>query len=127
MSFNGSVSIGAGQFRTLQELIAAAVATRTYTSAQIKAEAISRLMNQLGINGGYITPAAIGLYMIDAYKGVRNGVVTSQADWAAIDFTASPGGGQPLPAAALILLPSSVATRVIYNSTGAPITIYVDV
>lgn len=122
--FNGSIVIGAGEFKTIQELIAAALAARTYASAGSEADAMSRA-NQFG-SGGYIIPAAVGCYIIDAYKGVVNGVATQSA-WAAGDFTMAPGGGQPLPAASQTLIAFSLGNRVIYNSTGAPITIYLDI
>lgn len=90
MNFNGQVLIAAGAFKTWYQLIIAAVAARDYDEAAEEARVISMWRQPIGVNMTF-KPSA-NIYTVDAWKGNVNGVIT-QAEWAAGDFTASPGGG----------------------------------
>lgn len=92
--FYGSLKNPAGERHTLSELVAAAINARTYVSAQAKADALSRFRNVTVCNVA-ITPKDGTIYLMDAYKGVSNGIV-NPALLVAGDFTAEPGGGIPL-------------------------------
>jgi hypothetical protein len=125
IQFNGVVLLESGAFKTIQELIQAAIEARDYDTPTQKAEAKSR-MNPCIVGEGFIRPAA-DVYMSDAYKGVRNGVV-DQSAWAAGDFTQSPGGGETLAADVSRHFSNGVhlGGRVLYNA-GADVQIFVDV
>jgi hypothetical protein len=93
MFFQGSVKILAGTFKTYQELIVAAITARAYVSAQAKLDDISRVKAQ-AVCEVFTNPQG-DIYVMNAWKGVVNGVATQSA-WAAGDFTAEPGGGEKL-------------------------------
>lgn len=98
-NFQGKVKILAGEFRTLQELILAALGARTFNSnadlnAKQKAHAQSMWTATFSIHTK-IKPAT-NVYLLDAYKGNTNGVI-DQTKWAAADVTvADQGGGELL-------------------------------
>lgn len=101
---NAAVKITGGEFRTLMELIHAAIDARTYIAPNggaadlaEKAKQKQRYVSSAAVNV-FINPAGAGdLYMMDVFKGVRNGIAT-QATWLAADFTNQPGGGELLGA-----------------------------
>ncbi len=132
MLFNGSVKITGGEFRTLQELITAAINARTYsadgpTNTTLKADAVSRIKAAQSMELRLSTKTGAGdVYMMDAFKGVRNGV-TTQASLAAGDFTAEPGGGEVLKATVVKQLQvgrQELSNRLIYAAADA--IIYID-
>lgn len=90
MIFNGQVKITGGQFKTWYQLIIAAIAARDWDSQEQEDAAVSRWRQAICTHIRF--KPDVNMYTIDAFKGIINGVVT-QADWAAGDFTASPGGG----------------------------------
>lgn len=121
--FNGSLLIADGEFKTIGELIRAAIDARDLTAAQKSAEK-SRWRCAV-VEEGFLKPAGT-LYMLDAYKGVVNGVAT-QADWQATDFTQVPGGGEPLDAdlSRHFDRKTPLDSLVLYNMTGSDVTVYV--
>lgn len=113
MNFNGNVKILAGTFKTWQELIRTALASRTYVSVDERARVISMWQAQVSAHLKF-KPAA-NIYIADSWKGNINGVITQSA-WAAGDFTGSPGGGQLFDGGLDYELtnPVMLANRVIY-------------
>lgn len=65
------------------------------------------------------------IYMVDAYKGVTNGVVVG-ADWADADFTA---GGAVLAAGVSRRIGNgaNLNERVVYQNSGADVTVYLEI
>jgi hypothetical protein len=123
--FNGNLEIENGAFKTLGELIRAAVGNRTGISAAAVAAEQSRWRCAV-IGEGFLRPADGDLYSIDAFKGVVSGVAV-QADWNAADFTKSPGGGEPLAADISRHFDhgTSADSLVLYNGSGATVHIYI--
>lgn len=117
-----------GEFRTWQELIIAAIDARTFvampgmTAVQVKAAYKAWFIAKHAAET-FINPAA-NIYMIDAFKGVLNGV-TTQATWAAGDFTAVPGGGELLTEGKRHGHKFELGSRVVYSAVD--VTIYLDV
>lgn len=125
--FSGSVSLPNNTPMTIGELVQAAIAARTYPTAQAETDAINRA-NPLIVGEGFVRPKVTDVWMIDAYKGVRNGVVIA-ADWAAGDFTMVPGGAQQLIAEESTHFNNGVdlATRVLFQDSGAAVVLHIDV
>lgn len=123
----GSVLLPAGEFRTFQELIDSAIAARVYPAQfpNAQSDARSRCSN-METKGGVLV-SSVALYIIDAYKGVKNGR-TDQTAWSPSDFVNVPGGGQLLTAnvPAEFTPGTHLYACVVYAPAG-PATIYLDV
>lgn len=99
--FQGSVKITGGEFRTYQELILTALDSRTFdtddgaNNSAIKEQVSSRFRAATAAN--VFTNPDGEIYIMDCFRksGIVGGV-TDQAMWAAVDFTAAPGGGEKL-------------------------------
>lgn len=121
--FTGTVLIEDGEIKTFQELIQAAIGERDYPTAQAKSDAISR-MNPCVPYKCRANPEA-DVYMLEAFKGVRNGVVIA-ADWDSADFTAADGGADILKANVPRDLDGrNLGALVIHNASGGDVTILV--
>lgn len=95
-TYQGSVKALAGLFKTYMELIHTGIDARTYSAvgardAEIKLALKRRFTAQTA--AGVFTNPTGPIYVIDAFKGNVNGIIT-QASWAAGDVTAEPGGGE---------------------------------
>ncbi|HKS27834.1 MAG TPA: hypothetical protein VJS44_08445 [Pyrinomonadaceae bacterium] len=126
--FNGSAVLTDDTVMTLQELLQAAITARTFPSAQQRTDMVNRFVGGRTIVNGFMHPMA-DIYMMDAYKGVRNGV-TIAADWTTPDdFTDEPGGGELLEGDLRRHFdhPIDIGNRVLYQNTGADVVIYFDV
>lgn len=131
-NFNGSVVLPNNTPLTLQQLIAAAITARTYPAGATGAEqaAIDRFGGGLLARQSIIRPLG-DIYMLDAYAGVLNGVVSANDGvvLAAGHFTAEPGGGELLQANMEKTLADGVApgSRVLFQNTGGDVVIYLDI
>lgn len=134
--FNGNVVLPDDTPMTYQQLILAAIAARTYSATgavntREKAAATSRFT---------ATPVAElscwprgDIYIMDAFKGVRNGAVIA-GQLLEADFTLSPGGGQIIVATQGKDYASGfhangvdIGSRVVYQHSGADVVIDLDV
>lgn len=126
IQFNGSVVLVDGVPATMQELVQAAIAARDYGSAAKTAAEGSRF--QGGRMGeGFLRPTA-DIYMIDAYKGIKATGKVDTASWAAVDFTAEPGGGELIAQGVEKHFNNGVdiQSRVLFQNSGGNVTVYCD-
>jgi hypothetical protein len=124
--FNGVVTIGAGAIKTVQELIQEAIEDRTYATAQIQADEISRWYGATPLKG-VLQPVDGDIYVVDAYKGVLNGKVTNAKDGVtliAADFTGDPAADIWAPGQVKDLQSVYLGGQVVYAV--AETNIYID-
>lgn len=77
LNFSGRVVLPNETPKTIGELIRAAIDLRDLTPAQKSAE--KSRWNPAICFEGFVMPAADGVYMLNAFKGVRNGVLRQHA------------------------------------------------
>lgn len=129
--FNGSAVLPDDTPLTAQQLIQAAIEARTYPSAKQKSDAKRRWTSVVS-GGGFFRPQG-NVYTIDAYKGVRNGIVINDESddpiWIEADFTASPGGGEIVEGGTSRYFDKEIdfGHTVLYQHSGADVVIYFNV
>lgn len=99
ITINTSVLLPGDTPMTYMELVYLAIDSRTYSSdpdtdAAQKTQA-KNFFTATTVGEGFVG-CATPVYVIDAYKGVQNGV-TDAAEWEEADFTNETGGGNLLP------------------------------
>jgi hypothetical protein len=134
LTFIGSVQLPDSTPMTLQDLIVSAIAQRNYSAdntqnAALRAQEQARWKRALKAEG-FVEPQG-DVYMIDAYKNVRNGVAAAPGNWPtmAADFTSANGGGARLQfqVSRHFKFQSSFGSRVLYQASGGPVQIYLEI
>lgn len=128
IQFNGSAQLPDNSPKTIQELVQAAIAARTYGTQAQEDDAVNRFGGGRTISEGFMRPEGGDIYMMDAYKNVTNGQASATGWTLPGDFTAVPGGGEPVTDGTDKHFNNGVdpGSRVLWQNTGAAVTIYFD-
>lgn len=123
---NTSIVLANNTVKTILELLQAAIAARTYPSQPQEDAEVSHYGGGVHINEGFFRPVGSDVYMMDAYKGVLNGV--ADATLLAADFTNAPGGGELVTADTEkhFNFGLDLGSRVLFQNSGGNVTIYLD-
>lgn len=100
ITINTSVLLPQDTPMTYQQLVHQAIDARTYSADPdvdaAQKEQAKNFFTATTVAEGFVGCVPATVYVIDAYKGVQNGVADPAA-WLEADFTNVDGGGQLLP------------------------------
>lgn len=128
LNYNLSAQLPTNTPMTVRQLLAAAVAARTHSSAQVEYDAVARIPAR--VSEGFIRPVGADVYMMDAYKGVGpDGAAVAAQFTLPGDFTAVPGGGELITDGTEKHFNEgfNLGGRLVYQNSGGNVTVYFDV